>query len=419
MNGANGNNAAAANNADPAANIEPYKLNEIFSIIPEYDGNQIFLNTFIQSCNTAFNMAVGNQKTLLNLHIKNKLRGRAAELINSRNPSTWPEIKILLENHFGDSRDLSSLIQDLQRIRQMPNESPLTFITRLQTHEAKMYASVNKQAFTQAEKDAQTKIIETMTLNTLLTGLEPKIGQIVRASDPADILTATNRIRRELQLTYFETQKMNNTNRNPIPPRKPMANLPPKQCHICKRPGHIANECRQRQFQQHGYGQNHQTPTRPPFQPQNFQPRFQQNFQANPNNRNDRPSVIQQNPNTNIRPTVVQPNPNLRNQQNRTYHFNCEQETNYRDQYEPYPYNSSETYPNYSQQYCTSQDNTDYPNNSYDTYGQADQDFREDTTFPTDPPNNSLEISEIQAQLQTIQLDDYNPNLNFPEQNFM
>uniref|UniRef100_V5FZK3 Retrotransposon gag domain-containing protein n=1 Tax=Anoplophora glabripennis TaxID=217634 RepID=V5FZK3_ANOGL len=203
--------------------VEPYKLNEIFSIVREYDGNQINLNTFLSSCKTAYDMAIGNQKLLLTVHVKNKLKGRAAEIVNSRNPTTWDEIKILLESHFGDSRDLTSLIQDLQRIRQLPSESPLTFIARLQTHEAKMHASIHKQQLTGAQK----QLTDAMVLNTLLTGLEPKIGHVVRASNPGDMLTAIVRVRRELQLNYFENQKFNRNNAN-IPARKPNTPLPVK-----------------------------------------------------------------------------------------------------------------------------------------------------------------------------------------------
>ncbi|KAJ8968549.1 hypothetical protein NQ317_007161 [Molorchus minor] len=104
--------------------VEPYKLREIFSI--------------------------------------NRLRGRAAQLISSRNPNTYPEIKQLLNLHFGDSRDLTSLIQDLQRLRQLQGD----------------------------QKIAQARLIETMALNTLLTGLEPRLGQIIRASNPRDLLEA-------------------------------------------------------------------------------------------------------------------------------------------------------------------------------------------------------------------------------------
>ncbi|KAJ8977809.1 hypothetical protein NQ317_000066 [Molorchus minor] len=157
--------------------VEPYKLSEIFSVIPEYDGNKIFLQTFLNAVRCANSMAIGNQRILLTLHVKDKLRGKAAELINSRNPSTWEEIKILLETHFGDSRDLTSLIQDLQRISQQSNESALNFVSRLQTHNAKLHASVQKTQLTAEQKAAQSNLIETMTLNTLLTGLDPKLDR--------------------------------------------------------------------------------------------------------------------------------------------------------------------------------------------------------------------------------------------------
>ena len=49
--------------------IEPYKLSEIFSLIPEFDGDQISLNTFLNSCDCANNMAVGDQKELLVIFI--------------------------------------------------------------------------------------------------------------------------------------------------------------------------------------------------------------------------------------------------------------------------------------------------------------------------------------------------------------
>lgn len=57
-------------------------------------------------------MAANNQQILLVIHIKN------TQLISSRNPQTNFEIKQLLNSHF---EDLSSLIQDLQIKRQLPN----------------------------------------------------------------------------------------------------------------------------------------------------------------------------------------------------------------------------------------------------------------------------------------------------------
>lgn len=163
--------------------LEAYKLSEIFSIVPEYEGDQIFLGNFLNACDCAYDMATEQQRVFLIIHIKNKLRGRAAQLINSRNPASYSEIKQLLSLHFGDSRDLSSLIQDLQRLKQLSGESPLTFFNRLQVLNAKMHSYVQKSYLTRDQKMAQTDLIDTMSLNTLLTGLEPRLGQLIRASN--------------------------------------------------------------------------------------------------------------------------------------------------------------------------------------------------------------------------------------------
>nr|CAH7762648.1 unnamed protein product [Callosobruchus chinensis] len=171
--------------------IEPYRLSEIFSLVPEFDGDQIFLGTFLHACDCAYNMAVGEQRDLLVIHIKNKLRGKAAQLVSSRNPFSYIEIKQLLNLHFGDSRDITSLIQDLQRLKQQQNESPLTFFNRLQVLNSKMHACIQKSAsLTPLQKTAQCQLIDTMALNTLLTGLDSRLAHIIRASNPRDLLEA-------------------------------------------------------------------------------------------------------------------------------------------------------------------------------------------------------------------------------------
>lgn len=104
--------------------------------------------TFIKACNITIPIATRNQKVFLVL--KNKLKNRAAELINSRNQSSWDSIKYLLDSQFGDSRTLTSQMQDLQTTKQLNNENPLTFILRLQTHESKI-TSNNKQNLTQEQ----------------------------------------------------------------------------------------------------------------------------------------------------------------------------------------------------------------------------------------------------------------------------
>ncbi|KAJ8967814.1 hypothetical protein NQ317_004049 [Molorchus minor] len=438
--------------------VEPYKLSEIFSVIPEYDGNQIFLQTFLNAVRCANSMAIGNQRILLTLHVKNKLRGKAAELINSRNPSTWEEIKILLETHFGDSRDLTSLIQDLQRISQQSNESALNFVSRLQTHNAKMHASVQKTQLTAEQKTAQSNLIETMTLNTLLTGLDPKLGSIIRASNPSTMLAAISRIKRELQLSYFESQKFpknNKPNMNFKPTSTP--NNVRKSCNYCKRTGHSTDECRARQ-QNNNYPSQFQNFARTNFQPSNFQqptnfnqnqnrPQINQNFQrpANQNFSQTRPTNpnFPQNNFQQNRPSAIRPNPNFQNQQRppvirsnpnfnqpRAHHVNAYNNEYFDDT--AHQYSSDQYYydqNNYDEYYDYSNDPnqydyTDVDNTAYQQYEQSNYDdtahqfetFNEnnypnsdfpDTSNQNHPPNQqTTEILTLQNQVQTLSLNE-------------
>ncbi|KAJ8911541.1 hypothetical protein NQ315_012794 [Exocentrus adspersus] len=407
--------------------VEPYKLSEVFSIVPEFEGDQIVLGTFLNACEHAFSMAVGEHRKLLIIHIKNKLKGRAAQLINSRNPATWDEIKQLLSLHFGDSRDLTSLIQDLQRMRQLPNESALTFFSRLQTHNAKMHSAVHKAGLTREQKTAQSQLIETMTLNTLLTGLEPRLAHIIRAGNPNSMLEALHRIKRELQLSYFENQKFDRTSlprNNPNQQNRPIPNQP-KLCNTCKRTGHTANECRVRQqpatsLTSSSYRNVPYNSQNYPSQPQQYPPRpfpvaqQQQQLRFQQPNHNQRP-VPQpgQRPNQyqTPRPSVIQPNPNYN--QPRTHHVNINDDQYY----------CSDQYQQFTDDFFEQPDPYYVDNPNYEYY---DQDFHLGLQSQEDPPDyaktnsqNLDTITNLQEQVQTMNLDDMNPNLNFPEQSFI
>lgn len=73
-------------------------------------------------------------------------------------------VKQLLNNHFEDQRDLYPLIQDLQMMRRLRNDSRLTLVFFL----------------TPKVKRAQIDLIVSMAQNRLLTRVELKIAPIVQ-----------------------------------------------------------------------------------------------------------------------------------------------------------------------------------------------------------------------------------------------
>lgn len=65
--------------------IEPYnKLFEILHIFPEFDENQIHLRTFLNACNTAIRMGIGDHKPFVITQLKIELIRKVAEFVNSR-----------------------------------------------------------------------------------------------------------------------------------------------------------------------------------------------------------------------------------------------------------------------------------------------------------------------------------------------
>lgn len=362
-------------------------------------------------------MCTETQRFLLVIHIKNKLRGKAAQLISSRNPNSYLEIKQLLNLHFGDSRDLTSLIQDLQRLRQLSNESPLTYFNRLQVLNAKMQANINKSNQSNEQKKAQTDLIETMALNTLLTGLDPRIGQIVRASNPKDLLEAHQRIRRELQLSYFENQQKTafKPNQPKLPQhtvRKPFQNSPQRfstQNYTPRVNPNFTPRFTPNQNQNQPQSTNQFTPKfNPNFnnQPQQFQSN-RPNFNSQPNQFQSRPSVIQRNPNFNS------------NQQHRAHGINYET-------------------PNYTEEFSSHEE---YPDNYYDCYyddqpyefeyNQTPETLSFEDPMPSEiyedflkipaqdkPPANTRSpdtLTKLQSQIQNMNLCESKT----PEQTFM
>lgn len=232
-----------------AQEVQVYKLTELFALIPDFEGDAVLLESFITACNTAFEICTEEQQVLLTIHIKNKLKGRASQVVNSKFLDHWVAVRNVLLENFGDKRNLSSLIHDLQLLKQ-GKDNPKNYVLKIQSMNSKIHAAINIQPnLSNAQRQSQRELIDNMCLDQLLTGLEPRLGQIIRASNPLNILEASQRIERESQLIYLENKSVsNNFNRNFKEPRfksnRNFQNKSPITCFNCGKQGHKSNECR-------------------------------------------------------------------------------------------------------------------------------------------------------------------------------
>lgn len=333
--------------------VVQYKLSELFSLVPEFNGDQVQLNGFIEACDTVIGLAEPHQVPLLLVHFKNKLKAKASQIINSRSLAGWADIKNLLVSHFGDTRDTTGLLHDLQTLTQGRQEPAGSYVHRISAHNSKIRTSISlNETLTDEQKAVQKDLCESIALKTLLSGLEPKLGMVIRAQKPASLVDAGNLIIEEQRLNYLENTRFSHGNvrhsfstinnppsnsrnsfsktyqtnsrngfqnfQNQSRPfnfqnqprttnfqnqirsfntdhqqRQFIPNSQQKFCRYCKQKGHEIDTCYKRQLRNNNSqpSTSHTAPSASRSQNQNFQ----------------RPSVIQQNSNFS-RPSVIQRN---------------------------------------------------------------------------------------------------------------
>lgn len=290
-------------------------LHSLSSIIPEYDGNQSTLSDFISACSFVFDQIDENLQLGFLFIVKNKLIGPARQFISSRSLNDWESVRQLLIGHFGDCRDTESLLRDLTACVQKPNETPRSFVQRIENLLTKLRNAVSLDAtLDNATRPILNSSHEKIALKTLLAGLSDPMGPIIRSQRPASIDEAINFILEEENIYYLKNK---NTNRDfkhvqKVLPKSNFHNDQRKEikvCNYCKARGHVISECRKRAFnnRQNFSNPNHAGPPVGNAQPFGFN-----NYNANHNHNNNRNNQHNNNHQGNFnRPSVIQRNPTI------------------------------------------------------------------------------------------------------------
>lgn len=193
-------------------------VRDYLDLIPAFDGQPTKLSAFIEACENVLPlMAPNNEPTRITftmLHIRNKLVGKAATLLAARNFTTFPELKNLLVNLFGDQRNEEALLSDLNTLRQQTRETALQFADRCIDIRYLLLSKLSCQGVAEEIRIMKINLYNNFTLRAFLTGVNPQLSHLLRCRKPENIEEAIQIVTEEENINYHRS-KINHTTSEP------------------------------------------------------------------------------------------------------------------------------------------------------------------------------------------------------------
>ncbi|XP_028160129.1 uncharacterized protein LOC114352655 [Ostrinia furnacalis] len=204
---------------------------EMSSVIPVFNGDEKLLNLFIQKCEYVIRTCRvdGNPDQDLYVYhvITSRLTGKAATLISERQDiSTWTELKLALEQHFGDPRSEECIAIELETLKITNSESYLDFCNRIQHVKSTLIAKVNLIA-DENLKRSKAIIYDNLAMNVFLYNLPEDLLRIVRLKGCSSLKSALSIVLEEVNFLHQYNSRNKMLKSNLFQPRpQPMVNNP-------------------------------------------------------------------------------------------------------------------------------------------------------------------------------------------------
>lgn len=183
---------------------------EIVQLVPPFTGDSKTLNLFLRKCQYIYDQYKGSEEQ--NSYIFNVLTCRlmddAAALLSEREDIvTWPALKELLIEHFGDPRDEACIYFELESLRMKQGETYHAFCNRIKSVKSLLMSKISN--IENAEmKRAKLEIYNNTALNVFFYNLPENIVNIVRLKAPKTLDAALRIVLEEL--SFFEQYYMRN-----------------------------------------------------------------------------------------------------------------------------------------------------------------------------------------------------------------
>lgn len=182
---------STTDNYKPGPTSIEARLMKFTDLIPNFDGNQINLQDFIDACDFVVgNINLGDE-FFIDLCIKSRLTGSANRVISSKGLHSWMTIRPVLIEYFRNRLDFKSLTRDLNTISQNVDENYETYIRRFVKLSARLrnIISLNTE-HNQEQKDSLILQYERIGLKSFLLGLNQPMCGYMRSQNPTNLATA-------------------------------------------------------------------------------------------------------------------------------------------------------------------------------------------------------------------------------------
>lgn len=213
-------------------------LDMAVKLIPNYDGKREELQRFINSCEFALDKVGENYRSLLLEIIKNKITGKAYNVIRFRNLENWEALKLQLEEFYIEKRSIAHLQLELTTCRQKLDEDVRAYSHRIEKILAPLIdASIEGKGRESAL--AIQGLLKQQALNIFQEGLLQPLKLIVKAKGKTEFEDAVAiaileecafKSDRESQ-RFFGHKTKNEQAKSQ------------KQCFNCGKKGHISAQC--------------------------------------------------------------------------------------------------------------------------------------------------------------------------------
>lgn len=252
-------------------------------LLIKFDGSKNKLYEFIDNCEKAISLVKPEFKNVLLSIIETKLTDKARAITRNRKFDEWNDLKSFLLDAYSEKRTEGQWQLELHSLRQIQGETVISFANKVENCYIKLINALDSDLSIDA-KEACTKLIKNQSLNVFIRGLNKDLSLMVKSRNPDSLEKAISLALAEEQelislqemfkvncnickksnhstsncryknqpernIRYFQNKNPNQNPQNYDRNKQPH-HFQSQQifCRYCKKPGHLINECRKRQY---------------------------------------------------------------------------------------------------------------------------------------------------------------------------